>query len=199
MRTHLFDATTDIGVPTVYSVEVTPHHGTVRTVVMCATDPDPVRAIGKVLREAASGRIALRHRTPDGRGPDDFATVHDGALYMGAPERAHAFRFLLDSPHRVAVSSYDRPRFATPRDRLSWLLGRLAARGMEAYACDITCDEAERTGMWVIKAIVPDLMPLSFIPRAQYRGHPRLYQAPAAMGHPAATEEELNPWPQPFA
>ncbi|KUJ49673.1 hypothetical protein ACZ90_67185 [Streptomyces albus subsp. albus] len=199
VQTYLFDATTDVGVPTVYSVEVTPHHDAVRTVVMCATDPDPVRAIGKVLREAASGRIALRHRLPDGKSPDSFSTVHDGALYMGAPERADAFDFLLDSPWRAPLSSYGRPQFDTPRSHVGWLLRQLASQGMNAYAVDITSDEAERIGMWVVKAIVPDLMPLSFIRRAQYRGHPRLYRAPAAMGHPVATEEELNPWPQPFA
>lgn len=199
VETHLFDATTDVGVPTVYSVEVTPHHDTVRTVVMCATDPDPVRAVGKVLREAASGRIALRHRTPEKADPDTFSTVHDGALYMGAPERAEHFRFLLDSSRTVQLSSYARPRFADARSELRWLVERLSARGMDAYAVDITCDEAERIGMWVVKAVIPDLMPLSFIRRAQYRGHPRLYQAPVAMGLPAGTEEELNPWPQPFA
>jgi ribosomal protein S12 methylthiotransferase accessory factor len=69
---------------------------------------------------------------------------------------------------------------------------------MEAYAVDLTCDEAREIGMWVVRVIVPGLMPLSFVGAAQYRGTPRLYEAPVAMGYTAHAAADLNPWPQPF-
>jgi ribosomal protein S12 methylthiotransferase accessory factor len=199
VRTYLFDATTDLGIPTIYSVEQSPHHSTVRTVVMAATDTDVEAAIGKVLREAASGRIALRYRKPNLTEPKDFVSVHDGALYMGAPDRAHAFDFLTRSDRRVKLSQLPRHRLTTSRERLEFILARLSAAGHEAYVVDLTTDEAERSGVWVVKAIVPGLQPLSFVHRAQFRGHRRLYDAPAAMGHAVHPESDLNPWPQPFA
>ncbi len=199
VSTHLFDATTDVGVPTIYSVEVTPHHPTLRTVVMCATDPDPTAAVAKVFREAAAGRIGLRNRPMERTDPKTFYSVYDGALYMGAPERAHAFDFLLESPNHTKLSELPGPGPAEGEEALVWILERLRACGMEAFAVDLTSDEARDAGVWVVRVIVPELMPLSFIGAAQYRGTPRLYTAPQAMGYPVHEEADLNPWPQPFA
>ncbi|MFC7479479.1 hypothetical protein ACFQX7_04670 [Luedemannella flava] len=70
---------------------------------------------------------------------------------------------------------------------------------MDAYVVDLTSDEALRAGMTVVRTVIPRLQPLSFSYRARYLGHPRLYRAPARMGHPTRSEAELNPWPQPFA
>ncbi|MGW4959878.1 YcaO-like family protein [Nonomuraea sp. NPDC004186] len=197
--THLFDATTDLGVPTVYAVEVAPSHPTTRTLVTCATELDPRVAVAKVLRDAIACRFALRHRKPERTDPRTFHDVFDGALYMAAPERARTFDFLLNSPHRRSLSELAVPEVAHGRPALRWLLQRLRAVGMEAYAVDLTCEEAREVGMWVVRVIVPALMPLSFLGTAQFRGTPRLYEAPTAMGYTAHSEPDLNPWPQPFA
>jgi ribosomal protein S12 methylthiotransferase accessory factor len=53
-------------------------------------------------------------------------------------------------------------------------------------------------GFVAVRAVVPGLQPVSFWPRAQYRAHPRLYQAPAAMGYTVHGEPDQNYWPQPF-
>jgi ribosomal protein S12 methylthiotransferase accessory factor len=199
VRMHLYDATTDIGIPTVYGVEVTPDHPRIRTVVNCATDPDPAEAIAKVLREVAAVRIALRHLRPSAPDPDDFTILHDGALFMAEPARAHAFDFLLGTGRSTRLSAMPHHRFADGRAEFRHVRDRLAAAGHEAFAVDLTTDEAERVGVSVVKVLVPTLQPLTFAPRVQFRGHPRLYRAPAAMGHPVHPEADLNPWPQPFA
>jgi ribosomal protein S12 methylthiotransferase accessory factor len=199
VRIHLYDATTDLGIPTVYGVEVTPHHPRLRTVVNCATDPDPIEAVGKVLREVAAIRIALRHLRPSADDPDEFSILHDGALFMGAPQREHAFDFLLTTPRRTRLSAMPRRRFDSGLAAFIHVRDQLAAAGHEAYAVDLTTDEAERVGVSVVKVLVPTLQPLTFARRVQFRAHPRLYRAPAAMGYPVRAEAELNPWPQPFA
>ena len=66
---------------------------------------------------------------------------------------------------------------------------------MDAYAVDLTTDEARRAGLVVVRVLIPGLQPLSFNQLAQFRGHPRLYDAPRAMGHTSHVEEELNPFP----
>ncbi len=71
--------------------------------------------------------------------------------------------------------------------------------GCEVVVADLTTDEARQVGAHVVRVLVPELMPLSFAHRARYLAHPRLYRAPAALGHRVHREPELNPHPQPFA
>jgi ribosomal protein S12 methylthiotransferase accessory factor len=166
---------------------------------MCATDVDPARAVTKVLRESASCRIALGSSPPAPDRVEQFVQVFDGAVYMGAPERRTAFRFLLDTPNTRRLSEMAKPATGDAVGDLRFVLARLAAAGLEAVAVDLTTDEALRSGFRVVRVVVPGLQPLSFAHLARYLGHPRLYDAPALMGHPVNSEQELNPWPQPFA
>ncbi|WP_164465893.1 YcaO-like family protein [Actinoplanes teichomyceticus] len=196
---HLFDATTDVGIPTVYGVSVAPDHPTCRTVVSCATGLDPQVAAAKAICETVSERIALHGTPPPGEDVRAFGGVSDGAAYMSAPQRAAAFDFLLDSPARRRISAMPTLSTGDPVADLRLVSARLAACELDAYIVDLTPDEALRTGMTVVRAVVPGLQPLSFSYLARYLGHPRLYQAPVRMGYPSRPEAELNAWPQPFA
>lgn len=95
-----FDATTDIGVPTIYCVDTDPANDAVRHVVMCAPELDPALAVVKILREIASSRIALESSSPSREDVDEFRTILDGALYMGSVEREDAFDFILSKRQR---------------------------------------------------------------------------------------------------
>ncbi|AEV84085.1 hypothetical protein ACWT_3062 [Actinoplanes sp. SE50] len=196
---HLFDATTDVGIPTVYGVSVAPEHPSCRIVVSCATSLDPQVAAAKAICETVSVRIALHDARPPSDDVRTFTGVADGAAYMCAPERAEAFDFLLDSPARRRLSEMPDLSTGDARGDLRVVLDRLAERGLDAYLVDLTPDEAVRAGMTVVRAVVPGLLPLSFNYRARFLGTPRLYEAPARMGHPTRSEAELNAWPQPFA
>ncbi|NUW41504.1 YcaO-like family protein [Nonomuraea rhodomycinica] len=199
LRTWHFDATTDLGIPTVYSVDVDPQSTRVHTYVMCATDLDPRRAVAKVMRESSSGRLSMQYQKPHDKPLDEFGAVFDGAVHMAVAERRHAFDFLLGSPGRRTLSSMAPDVPDSARERLAWVLGRLAERGCTAYAVDVTSDEARSVGLRVVRVLVPELMPLSFLHRARYLGTPRLYAAPERMGHGPRSESDINPWPQPFA
>lgn len=199
VETLFFDATTEVGVPTVYSLGVSPQNETLAALVMCSTELDAATAIAKIIREAASSRIAMLQPRPVPESWDDFTDVMHGAAFMGRPAQLPAFDFLRHSTGRRRLS--DMPVLATgdARRDLAGLLRRLRARGMEAFAVDLTTDEAVRAGMRVVKVIIPALQPLSFSYRARYLGHPRLYEAPRLMGHPVRSEAKINHWPQPFA
>jgi ribosomal protein S12 methylthiotransferase accessory factor len=69
---------------------------------------------------------------------------------------------------------------------------------MCAIAVDRTPRELADVGLTAVNVVIPDLQPMSLRPLAQYRAHPRLYEAPVLMGYSSRSEEELNPWPQPF-
>jgi ribosomal protein S12 methylthiotransferase accessory factor len=78
-------------------------------------------------------------------------------------------------------------------------LNMLREKELPAYAVDLSTDEAVRSGIRIVRVIIPGLQPLSFRYRARFLGHPRLYELPRKMGFPVLTEDELNDFPQPFA
>ena len=194
-----FDATSELGVPTVYSLQLSPGNDALAALVMCSTELDPAIAIAKVMRESASSRIAMQQTRPVPESWDDFIDVFHGAVYMGHRDRLPAYDFLVNSTGVRRLSEMPVLAAGNPKRDLRNILSRLSGRGMEAFAVDLTTDEAKRAGMWVVKTIVPMLQPLSFSYRARYLGHPRLYLGPQLMGYGARPESEINSWPQPFA
>lgn len=196
---YIFDGTTDLGIPTIYALQLTPHNKKLAALVMCATDLDPQRAIKKVMREAASSRIAMMAERKIPENIDDFHSVFHGAIYMGRQEHIGAYEFLTRSPSRKSMSSLVNQDQGDRRKNLLFLLNRLAEKNLDVYAVDLTTDEAIRSGLRIVRVIIPGLLPLSFSYRARFLGHPRLYEAPRAMGYETKNEEEINPWPQPFA
>ena len=196
---HFFDATTDIGVPTVYSVQIARENVDLAVLVMCSTELDPAAAIAKVIRESASSRLAMQSAQTVPENWDDFCGVSHGAAFMGKPERLPAYDFLLSSPGRRLLSQMPDLSTGDPRKDLAGLVARFRKRHMDIFAVDLTTDEALRSGMRIVRAIIPGLQPLSFSHRARYLGHPRLREAPGLTGFPSFNEEEMNPWPQPFA
>ena len=199
VRQLFFDATTDLGIPTVYSVQLSPHNQRLAALVMCSTELNPAVALAKVVSESASSRLALHRDWQPPAEWDRFSTVTDGAVYMGHPDRLSAFDFLVKSSQRRRLSEMAVLDTGDPKRNLTDLIERFRERQMDIYAVDITSDEALRAGMRVVRTIIPALQPLSFSYRARYLGHPRLYDGPQRMGYPVRSEAEVNYWPQPFA
>lgn len=80
------------------------------------------------------------------------------------------------------------------------LASRLAARGVSAYAVDITTPDVADAGLSVVHVLSPDLQPIDFSHRLRYLGGRRLYEAAHELGlrdRPLAPAE-LNPDPHPF-
>lgn len=118
---------------------------------------------------------------------------------MGRPHAREAFRFLLDSPRRRALSSIGPSLQTDDTGQLRMLLARLGELGMDAFAVDLTTDEVRDAGLWVIRVVIPQLVPMSSVHRARYLGHPRIYEYPQKNGYAALAEGDINPEPQPFA
>lgn len=211
LEVHLRDATTDYGVPTLYAVQTSRVDPELAQVVAATCDVDPQRALAKIHRELASLRIALRShargpRAEEIKGQD--LTVVGGALAAADASMRHVFDFLLEGPrpeHALAGIGNlggvdDGGRLAAPApDPLERVMASLEGAGAEAVVVDITTDEARQVGMHVVKALIPEAMPLSFSHHARYLATPRLYEAPRAMGLTVHAEEDVNPVRQPFA
>ena len=80
-----FDATSDVGIPTIYSVQLVEGHPSLSQFVSCSTDFEPFEAAAKVIRESATGRTMFEFdRKIPGRLPRFSATRRRGNLH-GAP------------------------------------------------------------------------------------------------------------------
>lgn len=194
----LLDATTDVGVPVIYAVNEAPPGHSVGTLVACCAHLDPRAAVRSVLLDELLHRqmVTRGGERADGE-PDAFTQPIEGTRYMADPARAEAFRFVFGNATR-RLSQMACHRQGSPLDDLRFLVDRLASLGMDCFAADLTTDEARQAGLHVVRVLIPGLQPVTFRPRAQYRGHGRLYRAPAAMGQCVRNEGELNGSPQPF-
>ncbi|PMC03816.1 cytoplasmic protein [Microbacterium sp. UMB0228] len=195
-----FDATTDLGVPTVYCVDTDPNDTEMMNLVVASTELDPVVAVSKIVRESRSSRVALRNAPPPPSEDGDITSVFHGAQRMGHADLDHVFDFLKVPPRSARrLSDLHVPAGSTSNEHLSWLLKRLDSAGYSVFAVNITTREAEEAGIHVVRVIIPELMPVSFVHQARYLAHPRLYSAPTAMGYSTRDETALNHYPQPFA
>lgn len=198
-RLFLFDATSDMAVPTVYCLLIAEHDRAFRQIVSCATG----LTLAAAAEKAAVDGVGLRISGRADAGPvktdfRDFGAVTDGARYMGLSEHAPAFGFLVDGySDRVPQERSELPRDS--QDRLCALIDILENKGMRAIAFDRTTRELKAVGLTAVCVVIPDLQPMTFYPLARFRAHPRLYQAPVLMGYRALPEAGLSPWPQPFA
>ncbi|MES0824967.1 YcaO-like family protein [Ruegeria sp. SCP11] len=197
---NFFDATTDLGVPTVMGVQGGDFDQPIS--MTCASALTMEDAVRKALREAGPLRTVLYQDRAYPDDPEDFSEVIDGAAYYADGNRLEAFDFLLSSVrpdmlHMPACASLSEAQ--TPEEQLVALTELLASKGHEAVAVDITTDELRDVGLWIIRAILPSLMPLSFSYRARYLGTPRLYHYMRMATGRTFAETRVNPDPIPFA
>ncbi|MFB1298753.1 YcaO-like family protein [Mycobacterium sp. pW049] len=200
ISTLLFDATTDIDeVAVVYCLQLDENNDDVAQHVHCAAALDVGAAAEKVLRESSSSRLAIARaaQTRHVASVEKITQLTDGAIYMGMRSRRDAFRFLMTESPTSTVSS--RVKKVTSAEQLSLLVAQLKSLGIQLMAVDLTSRSARRYGLTVVKVLACGLLPFSHLPSARYRGVPRLYAYPLARFGKSLREDDLNPWPQPFA
>lgn len=198
LRTLLFDATTDLGVPTAYALQIAPHDESIRQIIGAGTGLSLPEAVERCLLELLTVRDCYRSDTELPTDYGDFQFL-DASRMMALPQYADGFAFLTEGLAERRPSTGCPALPADPKAAVEELLDRLAAAGMQAVVVDRTCRELRAAGLTAVAVVVPELQPMSTDPLAQFRGHPRLAGAPARMGFASRPEEEQNPWPQPFA
>lgn len=196
--THCFDATTDLGIPTVYAVQVSETDESLAQIVAASSSLTWESALHKAERELLSLRIALRSAGPLYEAPTlGQVSVTGGARWLGRRSMRCEFDFLLRS--QTPPQSPTSIPTGLSVDPLPHLLAMLKNKGMDAVAVDVTPDEGWGIGFRVVKVVVPQAIPVSFVPGERSTICPRLYEVPARMGFAARQPSELNPLPQPFA
>lgn len=197
------DATTDLEIPVVVGIQIAANNP-LSHIVLAASNLDPETCLEKVVDEATTSRIGLtlNLQQPLPFDPDDFSTITrliDGALLYGDPARGAAFDCWLSSRRSIALEALPNWTRPTLEEGLDDLIDHLGTKGIELVAVDITVPVLRELGLFAVKVISPQLMPLITNHNIRYLATPRLYDAPRRMGYVVRSESELNPWPQPFA
>ncbi|RYY74179.1 MAG: hypothetical protein EOO52_15055 [Gammaproteobacteria bacterium] len=200
VKQYFFDATTDIGIPTVYALQLLENQPILSQYVACATGFDAAACCAKTIRESAPSRSVFQdnYQVPDN--VIDFRTLYDGAAFLGRAENRSAFEFLTNTPNRIALGDMG-PKDAgnSDRERLNYLVKILASMDMDIVVVDMTTEELRKMGIWVVRAIIPGLMPMSSVQRARFLGHKRLHDYAKKIGIVDFNESMVNQSPQPFA
>lgn len=198
VETFLFDATSEVGIPCVYCVQVSPYDPDGSTIVGAGTGLTLADAAYSAILEATCIRGMYHAPWEEPETLSDFTEMMDGARYMGKTYRRHGYDFLLgESTERKDF--VDRGVYAESVEAaLARAVQTFRDLDMPVIAFNRTTSEIEHAGLKATSVLIPDLQPLAFSPVAQYRGHPRLYDAPRVLGYPVRDEESLNPFPQPF-
>ena len=131
----------------------------------------------------------------------DFRDLTHGADYYSRGGHIEDFDFLFKGERTTCVSAMGKggSKNMSPREGLAFLVGRLRALNMQAIAVDLTTEELRDAGLWVVRVVIPELLPISFVHRARFLGTRRLYEYSNKSGRTNFTEEEVNPAPLPFA
>ncbi|MGO4517180.1 YcaO-like family protein [Terriglobus sp. 2YAB30_2] len=194
-ETFLFDATSDIGVPCIFGLQIAPHSQMAHMIVSCSCNPLLTRAIEKVLFDLNTFRQAFKNPRKIPRDIREFAHVMDGATYMARKENGGGFSFLFNNTDENPFQSASHGEQNC--DSLSNLLQRLKTLGMNVYAVDISTDEAFTGGVRVVRVIIPQLQPISFHYRARFLAHTRLTSLHQKLRPNLPIT--INPAPSPFA
>ena len=145
-------------------------------------------------RQAAS----TPHRAPPD--PDSIATFDDHMLFYARSEEAELASFLTASSTRSPTTQVRPLEGSSPREQFYALVSRLGARGVSAYAVDVTSPDVRDLGLSVARVITPELCALDVAHRAQFLGGARLYVAAHEVGllDTPLDVARLNPLPHPF-
>ena len=198
MRTLLFDATTDLGIPAVWCLQLSDKSRRAGQICATAAGLDTSSTAHRAVLECLPAREHLESTPSTIRSYRDYAEVTDGAVHMSRRGRRSAFDFLLDRLDERPVVPGRELTAGTPAEALAVLLRVLQEHGQPAYAADLTSREAQQAGLTATRVVLPRLVPMSLQPLSAYRATPRLYEAPARMGHRVLPESRLNRYPIPL-
>ena len=170
---HLFDITTDIGLPAVLCMAIR-QHGNGPTVMLSA-------ACRLHCSEAALGAIKDMAGMPDtssyddanGRKllghPEEVVSPEDHASFYGMEENFGPLQFLdFEAPPGIAAADVDRDSLISRRDRynlkpvIGTIAGHLNDLGLKVLVRDLTHEEFRARNLVCLRAIIPGLYPMWF-------------------------------------
>lgn len=192
-----YDATLELGIPTIYSVrKLMPPVGN-DVIVSCASHPNALEALYKARLEASSQQIMRQNESA-------------GACYSRYKSESgflvkDCLQFRPDLSFLGPTSEREKPLSALCEFNLrsnSWdaasVLSIVSERHKEIAIIDISTDEMLNLGVHVFKAVIPTLMPSAPSEFQSFARHRRMLDVASFFGLRDWTLSNFNSDPQPF-
>jgi ribosomal protein S12 methylthiotransferase accessory factor len=205
LRYSAVDLSVFLGVPTVLGVVHGPPGELGALGVGAASAPAVAQAWRKALAEAFSVQRWVRDMALEEPGrlddrAEDIGSFDAHTLYYATEERARRAAFLDASGERRAAGDVVPLEGDDVLALVEAVTQRLAARGVSAYAVDVTSPDLAAADLHVVHVVAPELCALDVVEGARFLGGRRMYEAAHEAGlvpRPLAPEE-LNRDPHPF-
>jgi ribosomal protein S12 methylthiotransferase accessory factor len=193
------------GVPTAMVVVRDPS-AFVGLAVGAASARTSVEAVRKALREGFQTHAwarQIRLGQPDWTTSADFSeikTFEDHVACYAFGKYPEETAFIDAGPQRRHVEAV--PALCEPSvsEQIGAIVGRLQARGIDAYALDVTSPDVRDVGLCVVRVFCPQLARLDAGYTFRFLGVPRLYSGAyeAGVAPRPFRADELNTLPHPF-
>jgi ribosomal protein S12 methylthiotransferase accessory factor len=173
----LFDATSDLGIPTILAALRNAERGAPARVFAGATDPSPRRAVAAALDELAlvqryCHQLLDHVGAPERHGNPSTQVAH--LLYWSDHSNSEQADFLFTSRTRVELDELPELAHGDAGACRRTLLERLSGAGHEVLAIDLTTRDLCELGLWVVRVVVPSLARLVIGPGPAPLGGARL-------------------------
>lgn len=157
---HVFDVTTDLGIPTVLTTTID-HSGVGCAVAVGSrAECDYESAIRRSLLESIqcrrSGRLMRKERFPDGLPTEnEITTMENRFFYWHAVERIKDLDFWLDSPLTVSYLELAKRTISFGN-----AIEAVQNKGYHLFVADLTIPAIKQHGFETLKVVIPELHPL---------------------------------------
>lgn len=203
---HLFDITTDIGVPTVFGFCLGKAEFGDFVAAGAATRDTFAAAIKKTIVEIGQSIPSFRHFLLERKDhefcPEDFNSLNSfedhSYFYLVSTKVRDMLKGWIEAEEVRFINLDEEPKFDSVCDELHWALSQMAMSNCEVIVKDITTVDARQLGFYVVKVFSPQLIPLSGSYRFYAKGGGRLYSVPSKLGYISKDFSSLIPYPHPF-
>lgn len=203
---HLFDITTDIGIPTVFGFCIGKSEFGDFVAAGAATRDTFAAAIKKTIVEIGQSIPSFRHflleRNEQEFHPEDFNSLNSfedhSHFYLVSTKVRDMLKGWIEAKEAKNINLDENTRFDSIRNELHWALSQMSTSGCEVIVKDITTVDARQLGFYVVKVFSPQLIPLSGSYRFYAKGGNRLYSVPSKLGYISKDFSSLIPYPHPF-
>jgi ribosomal protein S12 methylthiotransferase accessory factor len=203
----LIDLSAFSGVPVALATVGGADPGDVRFALGSAAAATMREACWKALREAYQARTTLRALLADvarpgfARGRSEVTSVayEHGIRFARSPQSERA-AFLTASASTLPIGDCPSIEETDVGVRLREVAARLASRGVDTYAVDLTPPDVRAGGFTVVRVLSPQAVAPGISPAERFLGGERLYEAPRLAGLAEGRLEpvDLNPDPHPY-
>lgn len=206
LRLYILDITTDISLPTFVAVLID-NHGDQTVSISAVSDFDIIRGLEKIVLSVtrfvhfSSEYSSAKVREVQKKYPHLTSMFERRILWADKKMLKH-IQFFLEGEYKdfSEITGTYPPSPSTAKQKLHTLRDMLADKKYPCYLVDVATPEARSAGLSVVKAVIPDLVPMYFNEKMKPLAVKHLHDAPQAMGRRTSkvVGNEFNPTPHPF-